>query len=517
MREHGNDGRLMQIDRTSPIAFQLETELRRQIDQGELRPGEALPTEHQLCRQLGISRTPVRRALGRLAAAGLVVRTPGRGTHVAALLPLPAPATETITATVLTQDWCRPLQQAASQLMREQPERQIKLQFNVTELPLLLHQVTRAVARGEAPDISIVDSVWVAEFAKRGYLWPLDQIDPVAAAALAADLLPPLRAANTYQGELFALPAEADHSLLWYRRDWLAAAGLSPPRTWSEWLDCLLWFRSPAARRRFGLGPYPLAFCAGGAAGETTAYQLLPLLWAAGADVIAGEEVVLRTAAAVAAVRFAADLVLDYRVAAPEVVTADWNAPCLALAAGTVAFALGGTYESSLIRAAAGWDEREFRHRVGMLPMPAGPEGEPASLLGGVSYGVLRQSRQPVLALDLLTRTLQPENWGSFGHERGVNPPTISANAELEPPANPLAHDAMKLLPSARGRWPLADYPRVSAQLVQMFETAIAGLISPEAAVDRAAAVIAGITGLPEPGARWPTRPPAQYPLVRIS
>ncbi|MBA2519801.1 MAG: winged helix-turn-helix transcriptional regulator, partial [Chloroflexia bacterium] len=60
----------MQIDRTSPVpvAYQLELELRRQIDHGELRPGQSLPTELELCQRLGISRTPVRRALGRLAA-----------------------------------------------------------------------------------------------------------------------------------------------------------------------------------------------------------------------------------------------------------------------------------------------------------------------------------------------------------------------------------------------------------------------------------------------------------------
>ncbi|MBA2519544.1 MAG: extracellular solute-binding protein, partial [Chloroflexia bacterium] len=464
-------------------------------------------------------RTPVRRALGRLAADGLLVRRPGRGTHVAVRPPghRPPASVEVVTATVLTEDWCWPLQRAAAQLMDDQPGRQIKLQFNVAELPLLHHHLARAVAHGQAPDVSIIDSVRVAEFARRGYLWPLDQIDPSAAAMLTADLLPPLRAANTYHGELFALPVEADHSLLWYRLDWLEAEGLAPPRTWDEWLDCLLRFRSPVVHRRHGLGPYPLAFCAGAAAGETATYQLLPLLWSAGADVITGQEIVLHSEAAIAAVGFAADLVQTHRVAAPDVLTAHGNAPALALAAGTVAFALGGSYESSLIRAAAGWSEREFRDRIGMLPMPAGPHGQPASIMGGVSYGILRQSRQPALAFDLLTRTLRPENWGSFGAERGVNPPTISANAELDPAANPLAHDAMTLLPYGRERWPLADYPRVSAQIVQMFETALAGLITPVAAVERAAAVISGITGLPEQGARWSTRHPAQYPLVRIS
>jgi ABC-type glycerol-3-phosphate transport system substrate-binding protein len=373
------------------------------------------------------------------------------------------------------------------------------------------------VARGEAPDISIIDSVWVAELARRGYVWSLHQIDDAAAAVLAADLLPPLQAANTCAGELFALPAEADVSVLWYRKDWLAAEGLTPPRTWSAWLDCLLWFRSPDVRRRYGLGTYPLTFCGGAAAGETTTYQLLPLLWSSGADLIADQAIVLRSDAAVEAVRFAADLVREHRVADPGVTTAHWNAPALALAAGAVAFALGGSYESSLIRAAAGWSEREFRERVGMLPFPAGPGGRPSSIMGGVSYAIMRQSRQPDLALDLLRRTIRPEIWQSFGTERGVNPPTRSANSALDPVTNPLAVDAARLQPYARERWPLVDYPRVSAQIVQMFESAITGLAEPAAAVDRAAAIISGITGLPEQGARWPARSSAQYPLLRIS
>lgn len=512
--------RSMQIDRLSPVplAYQLETELRRRIDHGELRPGQLLPTEHQLCRQLGISRTPVRRALGRLAGDGLVVRTPGRGTHVA-MTPLRCrrrSGVEVLTATVLTHAWCWPLQRAAAQLMAEQPDRQIRLQFNVVELPHLMEPLARAVARGEAPDVSIIDSVWVAEFAKRGYLWSLNQIDPVAAIALAADLLPPLHAANTHQGELFALPAEADVSVVWYRKDWLDAERLAPPRAWAAWLDCLRWFRSAAVRRRYGLSEYPLAFCGGGAAGETTTYQLLPLLWSAGADVIAGREIVLNSGAAAEAVRFAASLVREHQVADPQVTTAHWNAPALALAAGTVAFALGGSYESSLIRAAAGWSDREFRERVGMLPFPAGPGGRPAAIMGGVSYGILRQSRQPDLALDLLARTIKPEIWHAFGSERGVNPPTISANRELDAASNPIAFDAAQLQPYARERWPLVDYPRVSSQIVQMFESAITGQIEPAAAVERAAAVIAGITGLPEAGPRWSART-GQYPLLRIS
>lgn len=502
----------MQIDRTSPIpiAYQLETELRRQMSRGELRPGQMLPTEQELCRLFSISRTPVRRALGRLAADGLIVRTPGRGTEIAATATVatePAPpAVEVVTATVLTHAWCWPLQQAAASIAAGQPGRQIRLQFNVVDLPRLMETLVQSIARGEAPDISIIDSVWVTDFARRGYVWAVDQIDPALATTYADDLLPPLRLANTWRGKLYGLPAEADVSVLWYRKDWLAAEGLTPPRTWDEWLACLLWFKSPAVRQRHGLAEFPLAFCGGGAAGETTTYQLLPLLWSAGADLIEDGEIVLNSGATVAAVQFAADLVREHGVAAEAVTAAHWNAPALALAAGSVAFALGGSYESSLIRAAAGWDEAEFRARVGMLPIPAGPGGRPAAIMGSVSYAIFRQSRQAGLALDLLMRATQPGIWRTFGSQRGVNPPTISANAALDPATNALAHDSAALHPYARERWPLEDYPRVSAQLAQMFEAAISGQLEATAAVERAAAVIAGITGLPERGARWLSR-----------
>lgn len=43
--------------------------------------------------------------------------------------------------------------------------------------------------------------------------------------------------------------------------------------------------------------------------------------------------------------------------------------------------------------------------------------------------------------------------------------------------------------------------------MVPMVEAAITAQLAPGAAVERAAPVIAGITGLPEGGARWPYRP----------
>ncbi|MBF0689479.1 MAG: GntR family transcriptional regulator [Cellulomonas sp.] len=55
--------------------------LRDAIVDGDLAPGEQL-RDAELAARLGVSRTPVREALLRLADAGLVVAQPGRSTHV---------------------------------------------------------------------------------------------------------------------------------------------------------------------------------------------------------------------------------------------------------------------------------------------------------------------------------------------------------------------------------------------------------------------------------------------------
>ncbi|SDX96467.1 transcriptional regulator, GntR family [Micromonospora pattaloongensis] len=61
-----------------PPAYQvLADEIRAQITSGQLRPGERLPTEPQLCARSGLSRSTVREALRLLASQHLIVTTRG--------------------------------------------------------------------------------------------------------------------------------------------------------------------------------------------------------------------------------------------------------------------------------------------------------------------------------------------------------------------------------------------------------------------------------------------------------
>lgn len=67
----------------TPLYEQLRLALLEQITRGQLRPGDQLPTERELCELFGVSRITAVRALNELARDGLIDRIQGKGTIVA--------------------------------------------------------------------------------------------------------------------------------------------------------------------------------------------------------------------------------------------------------------------------------------------------------------------------------------------------------------------------------------------------------------------------------------------------
>lgn len=65
------------------LAERISADLRARLGSGELRTGDRLPTEHELVRLHGVSRTVVREAIAGLRADGLVVARQGSGVFVA--------------------------------------------------------------------------------------------------------------------------------------------------------------------------------------------------------------------------------------------------------------------------------------------------------------------------------------------------------------------------------------------------------------------------------------------------
>ncbi|MFM2120136.1 MAG: hypothetical protein RL722_1604 [Pseudomonadota bacterium] len=67
----------------SPLYQQIKALLTRSLQEGEWRPGEAIPSEVELAARYRVSQGTVRKAIDELAAENLLVRRQGKGTFVA--------------------------------------------------------------------------------------------------------------------------------------------------------------------------------------------------------------------------------------------------------------------------------------------------------------------------------------------------------------------------------------------------------------------------------------------------
>src|SRR6218665_2299332 len=67
----------------SPLYQQIKGLILQSLQQGEWKPGEAIPSEMELAARFRVSQGTVRKAIDELAAENLVVRRQGKGTFVA--------------------------------------------------------------------------------------------------------------------------------------------------------------------------------------------------------------------------------------------------------------------------------------------------------------------------------------------------------------------------------------------------------------------------------------------------
>ncbi len=75
--------RVVRPSQNGLMAEEVVTQVREMIQHGKLRPGDRLPSERELARQLGISRASLRPGLRFLAAIGVLTSRHGSGTYIA--------------------------------------------------------------------------------------------------------------------------------------------------------------------------------------------------------------------------------------------------------------------------------------------------------------------------------------------------------------------------------------------------------------------------------------------------
>jgi multiple sugar transport system substrate-binding protein len=473
----------MSIDPTQPIPlyYQLKTLLLEEILSSRYGPEDRLPTEHELCDRYAISRTPVSRALTELAEEGVILRHRRRGTFVNPHWLRRRADQPEVRVVVSEGPW--------GQLVRDAAPDDIQVNLLTVPLPSLHQFLTHAVAEGQAPDLAILDSVWIPEFAADGFLLSLEDLDGAwLRDEHEPDFLEPIVKANRYEGLTFGVSPFANVAGLWYRRSALERLGLQPPRTWAE-------LRAVARAAAESGTPHPIVMTGGSKGGETTAYCLIAFLESNGAHVLGPDGVALDSPATAQALRFLRSLIDDGLMSA-EVLGYEWTKPVRLLAEGKAIISFGGSYETRTLAEVLEVPLDELWDHVGFIPVPAGPAGAPATVAGTMSYGIFRQASQPGLAMRLLQSAVAPEGLAQMARTTGRIPARRSAVA-LAAPSPPFLSQTVGLLERAAIRPSTPLYPRVSAQLQAMLEATLTGRLGAAAAARRTSELIGAITGLP--------------------
>ncbi|MDP9685062.1 ABC transporter substrate-binding protein [Streptomyces griseoviridis] len=331
-------------------------------------------------------------------------------------------------------------------------------------------------AGGGRFDVLNIDVGWTSRFAAAGWVRPLSRerfpLD---------GFLPPVVDTATYEGRLYAVPYVTNAGLLLYRKDVLARAGLSAPRTWAE-----LERAAATVAPEYGLDGY--------------AGQLLPY-----------EGLTVNTAEAVYS---AGGTLLDDDGGR---VTADSPA-----AREGIAFLARGVREGWIPRAALSYTEEESKRAfedghllflrnwpyayvaadspgsavagdVGVVRLP-GPDGPGTSVLGGSNLAVAAHARHPDSAQRLIAYlTSTPVQRRVL--TQGALPPVRAALYE-DPglvrrfPYLPVLRDAVL---SAAPRPKSPRYDQVSLVVQAVAQDALTGRLSPDAAVRRLAAELAAV------------------------
>ncbi len=259
--------------------------------------------------------------------------------------------------------------------------------------------VTSQAAGSTAYDIAKVDTIWVAQFAKSGFLVPLDSY---VSKEFIDDTLAASAEQMRYEGQLWALGGGYNAKFLYYNAKLLHDAGFSePPRTWEELV------RQSKAIQSKGLAKFGTAWGWAQAEGLVADFTLLLNDFGGKYRDPAGRWQ-LNGPAAVRTLTFMRDMLATDKVADPSSVTLTDRDVVTLFIEGRIPFLVSWTF-------AWAWSQDPSRSkipydtRIALVPGSAEAHTVSSSTGGGSGHGILKNSRQKDRAAQLLRIYVSPE------------------------------------------------------------------------------------------------------------
>jgi len=369
------------------------------------------------------------------------------------------------------------------QLMRDfQAETGIDVELMRKPMDTGLHRQSLVVplsTRKSDPDVFLMDVAWLAQFAASRWLTPLG---PYLAKGGCGDrnaFFPHILAlADTYEGNLVALPVFIDGGLLYYRTDLLRKYGLGgPPRT----LDELLRYAQKVQKGERRTNPGFFAFVWQGAQYEGLICDFLEFAGSDGSFTVKDGSVSVDTPENRKALRFMHDLIHLHGVSPPNTYTEMKEEEVRRFfQGGNALFERNWPYAFALHEA----EGSPVRGKTAIAPVPSFAPGRSVSTLGGWHVGISRFSDAKTESYRLLCFLTSYEVQKKMTLHLGWNPGRKDVYDDPDVlDRMPHFRNLRAVFENARPRPIVPYYTQLSEILQRHLNAALAGNSPPEEAL----------------------------------
>jgi len=350
----------------------------------------------------------------------------------------------------------------------------ITVEFRPIALDDLVNETLKAVATGNAPDMTALDNPDFAMFSSRGAM--LDITDRVAASSVikADQYYAGPWASVMWDGKVYGVPKATNTIALFYNKDLFAKAGIAnPPETWDELLDDARKLNDPANN------VYGLTWSA--RANEEGTFQFLPWIQMSGGSYSAvnGEGTVK-----------ALDLwktMIDEKLGSQDVLSqGQWDSTGT-FNAGNAAMAISGPWELGRMSTDA-----KFDWGVTLLPTQT-KGGARSSAMGDFDWGIFAGTKHPDEAFRMMEYFVSQSDrlFPEFSNIPARSDITLPSTGDAKKDAALAVF--VEQLKYAQPRGPHPEWAKISKAIYDAMQSALTGQMSSKDALDQAQTTIDGI------------------------
>jgi multiple sugar transport system substrate-binding protein len=345
------------------------------------------------------------------------------------------------------------------------------VQIEVVSWDNLQQRLTTDIAGGTAPDIAMIGTRWLVDYAANGIAEPLDSyMTPEFKDRFIESFLAP----STIDGVLYGLPVAASARAMYYNKDILAAAGVAePPKTWDEVVD--------TARKIKALGTDAYGFALQGKEIETDAFWYYSL-WSHGGDILVDGKSGVSSPEAIASLELYKSM-LDEGLTEPNPTGLNRQDIETLFKTGRMGMILTGPWLRGQIK-----DEAPNLNYA-IAPIPAGSTQ--------ATYGVtdtlmvFASSENKELAWQFLTETAFSDKWRvEFTTKEGFLPVTKAEAAAPIFADDPQLKAFTDMLPYAHFAPLVPNWEQMADAVIAALQKTYLGEATPEEALKEAAATI---------------------------